>query len=97
MSQADDERNKVCKIKRWRSNRADDAILSKILSDEGMTFQAFIDACTQSLLRADPNMLKVMKDFKMLLDIPKETIGEYVFSQRERTSLLEEFEKKGKL
>lgn len=42
-------------------------------------------------------MMKVLKDFKMLAGVPKEVLGECVISQRERSSLLEEFEKKGKV
>lgn len=89
--------SEAVKDKKWRINRADDIVLSKILDDEGVSFQAFVDACVQALLRADPNMLKVMKDFKMLKEIPKEVLGEYVISQRERANLLEEFEKKGEV
>ncbi len=89
--------SKVLKSKRWRANRADDVVLHKILADENCTFQGFVDACVQALLRADPNMMKVLKDFKMLAGVPKEVLGECVISQRERSSLLEEFEKKGKV
>lgn len=89
--------SEAVKDKKWRINRADDIVLSKILDDEGVSFQAFVDACVQALLRADPNMLKVMKDFKMLKEIPKEVLVEYVISQRERANLLEEFEKKGEV
>jgi hypothetical protein len=90
-----EKRDKVLKGKKFRCNRAEDILLEKVLSDSDMTFQSFVDACVQALLRADPNMLKVLKDFKILKEVPKEVLGEFILSQRERTTLLEEFEKKG--
>lgn len=89
--------DKVWKPKHYRVNKTDEAVMVKILGDAGFTFQAFVEACVQALLRGDPNMMKVMKDFQVLRDIPKESLSEYIISHRERTALLEEFEKKSKV
>ena len=85
----------VYKNKHFRINRADDVILDKILSDENVSFQMFMDSVIQAFMRGDPNIMKVLKDFKKLRELPKEVLEEYAISHRERTLLLDEFEKKG--
>lgn len=70
----------------------DQRVLKKLLVDDDLSFQAFMEACVQAYLRGDPNMLKVVKDFRMLRRIPKEKLAEYLMSHRERERLLKEME-----
>jgi hypothetical protein len=70
----------------------DKRVLQKILIDDDLTFQAFMEACVQSYLRGDPNILKVVKDYKLISRLPKEKLAEYLLSHREREKLLRELE-----
>ena len=71
------------------------SLLHKVLEDAEWTYQDFMEACYKSLLRGDPNMMKVMKDYRVLSSIPQEVIDEYTISFKEREALLKEFEKEG--
>lgn len=78
----------------FRLHINDHKLLKKLLTDEGMKFQTFVDACVQAYLRGDPLMLKFIKDWKELNSIPKEFRGMYTLSHRERMNILDELEKK---
>ncbi len=84
-------------VKNFRLEENDSIILKKILDDNNTTMQVFFEACVKAYLRGDPNIMKVLKDFLLLRDVSKEDLAGYVISTRERTSLLDEFEKKRKL
>lgn len=71
----------------------DKALLSKLLTDEKLSYQSFAHACMDAFLRGDPSIMKVIKDFKTLRDIPKEHMDKFSLSKRERDAMLDELEK----
>jgi hypothetical protein len=77
----------------FRIHVDDYALLRKMLFDDGMKFQFFVDACVQAYLRGDPAMLRFVKDWKMMSEIPREKKAMYMLSHRDRQALLDEFEK----
>ncbi|MHB8407786.1 MAG: hypothetical protein ACYDHY_06685 [Acidiferrobacterales bacterium] len=76
----------------FRLHTNDHKALKKLLVDEEMGFQTFVDAAVQAYLRGDKAILKVLQDYKDLNTIPKEQREAYNLSQRERGKILDELE-----
>lgn len=65
----------------------------KLLRDEGIGFQTFVDACMQAFMRADPSIMNVINDWKQLSEVPKEYQDLYTLSHRERMAIQQELDK----
>ena len=76
----------------YRMHENDWKLMRKLLTDEKMTFQTFVDACTQAYLRGDPSIVKAIRDYKELGTVPKEYRDKAVLSRRERDSILDELD-----
>ena len=76
----------------FRLHRNDKIVFLKLLRDEKLTFQWFVDACMDAYMRADPGIMKVVKDWQELKEVPPEHQGLYTLSHRERKALLDELE-----
>lgn len=74
----------------FRLHRNDKALLTKLLSDEKLSYQSFADACAQAYLRGDPAIIKVIKDWRTLNEIPKDLQDRYTLSHRERAKILDD-------
>lgn len=82
--------NKNSQAITFRMHPNDKLLLMKLLSDENLTYQSFADACMQAYLRADPSIMKVVKDWRMLNEIPKDLQAIYTLSHRERAKILDD-------
>lgn len=71
----------------------DEKILHKLLFDEGITFQWFMDCIVQSYLRGDPYVTKIVREFKELMSVPKERRDLYELSIRDREKMYDDLEK----
>lgn len=83
----------------FRVHINDKKLLMKLLADANLSMQEFGVACADAYLRGDPHIMKMIQDWKMLNEIPKDHLERYTLSHRERADLmrlLEEEEKKGK-
>lgn len=76
----------------FRLDVNDHKALKKLLIDDEMTFQKFVASCVEAYLRGDPNILKCVKDWKLINSIPPEDRDKYNLSQRERQNILDEIE-----
>lgn len=74
----------------FRLHMNDHKLLKKLLGDDSLTFQGFVDICVQAYLKGDPTFLKMVKQWKELNTVPKEVQDRYTLSQRERQALLDE-------
>lgn len=68
-------------------------ILQKLLSDEEISFQWFMDTVIQSYLRGDPYVTKIVHEFKELMSVPKERRDLYELSIRDREKMYDDLEK----
>ena len=71
----------------------DELILKKLLIDEGISFQWFLDCVVQSYLRGDPHVTKIVREFKELCSVPKERRDLYELSIRDREKMYDDLEK----
>jgi hypothetical protein len=76
----------------FRLHTNDKLLFTKYLEDANLTYQAFMDACMQAFLRGDPAIMKVIKDWRVLNEIPKEHLERYTLSHRERAEIAKELE-----
>lgn len=76
----------------FRMHANDKAIFLKLLSDQGLNFQTFANYCMLAFLNADPSILKVVKDWKALSEVPKDHLDRYTLSHRERDAIQKELE-----
>jgi hypothetical protein len=74
----------------FRLHVNDHKLLKKVLIDDNLKFQTFVEACVQAYLRGDPAALKIVKDWRELNTIPKEKRDAYNLSSRERNKILDE-------
>lgn len=79
----------------FRIHANDKVLFMKLLSDGDMTFQSFSQACMEAFLRADPAILKVIKDWRDLSTVPKDYQKLYTLSHRERDAIQKELEGMG--
>lgn len=79
----------------FRIHANDKVLFMKLLSDGGMTFQSFSQACMEAFLRADPAVLKVIKDWRDLSTVPKDYQDRFTLSHRERDAIQKELEQMG--
>lgn len=76
----------------FRLHLNDKLLMLKLLNDDRMTFQSFVEACMQAYLRADPAVMTIVKDWRTLNEIPKEHKDLYTLSHRERADVMRELE-----
>ena len=76
----------------FRIHQNDKVLFIKLLSDQGLTFQTFANYCMQAFLNADPAIMKVIKDWKAIGEVPKEHMDRYTLSHRERDMIQKELE-----
>lgn len=86
------ERQKNVRQIPFRLHMNDKTLFMKLLSDHGLTFQTFSHYCMQAFLNADPAILKVIKDWKAMSDIPKDHLKLYTLSHRERAAIQKELD-----
>lgn len=86
------EPDKNIKTIPYRIHQNDKAIFMKLLSDKGLNFQKFTNYCMLAFLNADPTIMKVIKDWKALSDVPKEHFERYTLSHRERDAIQRELD-----
>lgn len=75
-----------------RLHENDKRLLQKLLEDADITYQDFAEACVQAFLRGDPAALKIIKDWRLLNELPKEHLDRYTLSHRERDQIAKELE-----
>lgn len=90
MAKLPKEKDRLIQQIPFRLHMNDHKMMKKILVDEGMTFQTFVSACVEAFLRADPAIMRAIKEWKDLNSIPKDVRDKYTFSQRERQAILSE-------
>lgn len=76
----------------FRLHNNDHIILMKLLRDENLSFQTLVDSAVQAFIRADPAIMRVIKDWKELNEIPKDKLDLYTLSHRERQLIQKELE-----
>lgn len=76
----------------YRLHPNDKKLMIKLLDDMNWSIQKFGLAVTDAFLRGDPHLLKALKDWETLNEIPKDQIQNYTLSQRERMNLLAQIE-----
>lgn len=74
----------------FRLHRNDKMLMMKLLSDDKLNYQKFANYCMQAYLNGDPSILKVLKDWKMMDEIPKDIQDKYTLSHRERAKILDD-------
>lgn len=74
----------------YRIHNNDKVLMIKLMEDDKINFQRFIDACVQAYLRGDPAAQKIVKDWKALNEIPPEDRERYTLSHRERQKIMDE-------
>ena len=74
----------------FRLHMNDKLLLMKLLSDDNLTYQGFAESCMEAYLRGDPSIIKVIKDWRMLNEIPKDLQEKYTLSHRERAKILDD-------
>lgn len=79
----------------FRMHMNDKAMFFKLLGDANLSFQQFGVACMEAFLRADPAIMKVIKDWRALSQVPKDQLDRYTLSHRERDDIQKELEKMG--
>lgn len=80
----------------FRIHANDKVVFQKLLRDYDLNIQRFADACVQAIIRGDPAILQVIKDYKELQKVPKDDLKLYQLSHRERKDIFEELEGRGK-
>jgi hypothetical protein len=76
----------------FRLHINDHKMMKKLLADDGLSFQTFVEHCVQAYIGGDPTLIKMIKQWKDLSSIPREARDQYSLSRRERQSLLDEIE-----
>ena len=76
----------------FRMHLNDKVLFMKLLSDYNLSYQSFADACMQAFMRADPSIMKVIKDWRALNVIPKQDMNRYTLSHRERNAIQNELD-----
>lgn len=76
----------------FRLHANDKAVFMKLLSDHGYNFQMFANFCMQAFLNGDPAIMKVLKDWKALNEVPKDQLERYTLSHRERDRIQAELD-----
>lgn len=77
----------------YRLHVNDKILFKKVLRDEEIGFQSFVDACMHAFLRGDPNIMKVIDDWKQLSTVPRDHVELYTLSHRERVELQKELDR----
>jgi len=78
----------------WRyREREDIVVFRKLLQEADLSFQHFCDACVQAFIRGDRAILQVIRDWRILGDMYKESLSKSPLSVRERMALLDQIEK----
>ena len=78
----------------FRIHYHDKGVLDKLLRDDGLTFQRFVEFCTKAYMEADPSMMRLLRDRIELHKVPREVLDRYTISQRERQIILDQIERK---
>lgn len=86
------EKAKSIKQMPLRIHENDKKMFKKLLLDDGITAQHFFRCVVTAYLNGDPAILKLVKQWKELLEIPAEEKASYTLSQREREKILRELE-----
>lgn len=86
------EKERLIHMIPFRLHENDWKLLRKLLTDEKMTFQTFVDASVQAYLRGDPAIIKVIRDHKDLSSVPSDYKDKGVLSRRERDRILDELD-----
>lgn len=77
-----------------RMKRGEWSVLKKLLRDDGLFFQKFVEACTGAYLRGDPPILRVLREWKESQERKGRGRGRKpLLSHRERKDLLDAFER----
>lgn len=72
----------------FRIHRDDYLLVRKLLTDDGLKFQSFVAACVEAYLRGDPPVMKIVRDWKEMRDVPPEHRAKYKMSKRDRDRAL---------
>lgn len=70
----------------------DYAMLKRLLTDAGMTYQAFVSACVEAYLNGSPTFIQVVQAYKDSMEVPRSERVARTLSHRERLELLKELE-----
>lgn len=81
------------KSHRFKILEDDEKILRKLLIDEGISFQWFMDCVVQSYLRGDPHVTRIVREFKELTSVPAERRSLYELSIRDREKMYDDLER----
>lgn len=71
----------------------DKAVMLKLLADDGLTFQTFMDGCVQAYLHGDPTVVRLVREWKIVSAVPRWARARSVLSARERAAILDELER----
>ena len=74
----------------------DYTLMKKLLVDDDISYNGFVNFCIASYLNGDPHMMKVVKTYKETFDVPRNIREKFVLSQRERAKILEDLENEDK-
>lgn len=82
----------------YRVHPNDKILIQKLLRDDKMSFQTFVDACCQAYMRGDPALLQVVQDWKDLNLLPEDVVkgGGVILSRRERMEIMRQLEEETK-
>lgn len=86
------EKDRLLKQVPIRFHTNDYAILRQLLSQDGMSFQTLVTALVDGYMRADKDIMRVIKDWQEMNEIPKDVKDRYSLSQRDRRAILDEIE-----
>jgi hypothetical protein len=81
----------------FRMHAHDKKVLMTLLRGDRLSFQEFVDLCTQAYMRGSPDMLKTLREQKDLSALPKEISERYTLSARERARIMDEIVKSNDL
>lgn len=75
-----------------RISLAEYASLRKLLHDDHLSIQSFLEACVVAYNRGDTGIMKMVEDHKRLTQVPKAEKSCHLLSQHERKALFDEIE-----
>jgi hypothetical protein len=90
------EKDKNLKQIPFRIHLNDFRMMQRILADDELKYQTFVDACVQAYIRNDPFIRHVVDDYKEYNVIPRQMKDRYTLSDREKMDLIKEIEESSK-
>lgn len=75
-----------------RIHKNDHVLMKQNLKRDGLALQHFMTACVEAYLRREPDVLRLLKDWRDANVIKKGDESKFDFSDRERRAILDELD-----